>query len=129
MPPCNDKPPQAVHGTEVAVTVDKRISEGEVLCKSHKRVINGRVTVGVILTENLSDGVCALSERLIRGISGVVHGIDDTAVNRLQTISDVRQRSRGDYRHRVLYERRFHGLFKVNIQKLFQAEINIHYSS
>jgi hypothetical protein len=81
------------------VTVDKRISQGEILRKPHQRVINGSVAVGVILSKNLADGVSALSEGFIRGVSGVVHRIDDTAVNRLQTISDVRQRSGGDNRH------------------------------
>ena len=63
----------AVHGAEVAVTVDKRRAHGEVLRKSDERVVNGNVAVGVVVTENVSDGGGALLVRIRVGEVTLVH--------------------------------------------------------
>ena len=48
----------AVHGTEVAVTVDQRIVQRERLRHTHHRVVNRYVAVRMIPAEHITDGRC-----------------------------------------------------------------------
>ena len=73
----------AVHGTEVAVTVDQRIVQRKRLRHTHHRVINRCVTVRMVTTEHITDGRCRLAVGLVRGQAVLVHGVQDTAVYRL----------------------------------------------
>ena len=54
----------AVNRTEVSVTVDKRVSHREILCKSYQCVIYRCVTVRVIFTENFTYRIGTFSVRL-----------------------------------------------------------------
>ena len=73
----------AVDGTEVTVTVDQRIAQREILRHTHQRVVDGGVTVGVIVTQHVTDGGGALTVCLIGGKAVLVHGVEDAAVHRL----------------------------------------------
>ena len=73
----------AVHGTEVAVTVDQRIVQRERLRHTHHRVVNRCVAVRMIPAEHITDGRCRLAVGLVRGQAVLVHRVQDTAVYRL----------------------------------------------
>ena len=73
----------AVHGTEVAVTVDQRIVQRERLRHTHHRVVNRCVAVRMIPAEHITDGRCRLAVRLVRGQAVLVHRVQDTAMYRL----------------------------------------------
>ena len=73
----------AVHGTEVAVTVDQRIVQRERLRHTHHRVVNRCVTVRMVAAEHITDGRCRLAVGLVRGQAVLVHRVQDTAVYRL----------------------------------------------
>ena len=73
----------AVHGTEVAVTVDQRIVQRERLRHTHHRVIDRCVAVRMIPAEHITDGRCRLAVGLVRGQAVLVHRVQDTAVYRL----------------------------------------------
>ncbi len=93
---------------EVALSVHGRIPAVEVLRQAHQGVVDGRVTVGVVLAHHGSDDVRALHVAAVRLQAPVVHGEQDPAVHRLQAVAHVRQRAAHDHAHRVVEVRRAH---------------------
>ena len=73
----------AVHGTEVAVTVNERIMQRKRLRHAHHRVVNRCVAVRMIAAEHVTDGRCRLAVGLVRGQAVLVHRVQEAAVYRL----------------------------------------------
>ena len=92
----------SVHGTEVSLSPDQRITQSEVLRHADHRVINGRVTVRMIFTEHLSDYRSRLSELGRSPKSGFPHGIQNSPVHRLETVPHVRKGPGNDDAHRII---------------------------
>ena len=92
----------AVHAAEVAVTVDQRMTQGEILCQTDQRVVHGGVTVGVIAAEHVTDGGGALAEGFIIGQAVLIHTVEDTAMYRLQTVAHIGQGTAYDHGHGIL---------------------------
>ena len=105
----------AVYGAEVSVTVDEHIAHGEVLGKTHHRIIYGRVAVGVIGTQHGTDGVGALVVGLRRVKTSLVHGVENPSVDRLETVAHIGKRSRHDNAHGVIQKALLHLVLQVNV--------------
>ena len=103
----------AVDGAEVAVAVDQRHAQAEVLRKAHHRVVYGQIAVRVVLADHVADGTRRLHVRSVGRVAALVHGVEDAAVHRLQTVAHVGKRARDDDAHRVFEERRLHLLAQV----------------
>ena len=73
----------AVYGTEVAVAVNEHIAHGKILRKTHQRVINRSIAVRMVAAQYGTDGIRALSVSLFRPQSVFIHGVENTAVDRL----------------------------------------------
>jgi hypothetical protein len=56
----------------------------------------------VILTHNVADHAGALVPTPVRPVAAVVHGIEDSAVHRLEPVTDLRQRTSHDHAHGVI---------------------------
>ena len=65
----------SVHGTEVTMTIDKRISGRPFLCHIDQCTINGTVTMGMIFTHSITDDTGTLSVWLVRTIVQFNHRI------------------------------------------------------
>ena len=113
----------AVDRAEVAVSVDKRAADREVLSKPYESVVNRDVAVGVIFAENVADDKRALSERLVAGQIKFAHAVKDTAVYGFQTVPDVGNRTGYVDRHCVGDERFFHFLVKVDFDDFRHPEM------
>src|SRR5205807_2212108 len=72
--------------------------------EAHERVVDRGVSMRVVVTHHLADDACALPRRAIRLQPGLVHRIQHAPVNRLETVTDVRQRATDDHAHRVIEE-------------------------
>ena len=72
-----------IHGTEVSMTVYKRISHGPGLSHKYQRTVNGAVTVRVILTHCVTDYTCTFSVRLVGTVIELYHGIENSSLNGL----------------------------------------------
>jgi hypothetical protein len=89
--------PVAVEAAEVAVPLDQRVAQGEVLSHAHQGVVGGRVAVRVVLAQHLTDHRRALAEaRVGVQVQVVVHRVQDPPLHRLQAVAHVRQRARRD---------------------------------
>ncbi len=105
----------AIHAPHVSLSVHQRIAHTPVLCEPHHRVIYGRVAVGMVLTQYLTDNSGRFLMRLVGGITQFRHTKKNTAVHRLKAVTHVGQRPRNNNRHRVIDVRRLHFIFDINL--------------
>ena len=98
----------AVDGAEVALPVDQRIAQRKLLDHAHERVVDGRITVRVVLAQNLPHHGRALLVVAAGLQPQAVHGEEDAAVHRLESVPDVGKRPLYDHAHRVVEERVAH---------------------
>ena len=113
----------AVHGTEISVSVHKRISGRPFLRHINKCSIDGTVTVGVIFTHRITDDTGTLSVRLVRAVIQLDHGIENPALYRLQTVSYIRKRTGRNNAHGIIYVRIFHLFFEIYFLNLVKNSI------
>ena len=92
----------AVDGAEVALAIDQRVAQREVLGQADERVVEGLVAVRVVLAHHLADDRGALAVRGARGQAHLVHRVEDPAVDRLEAVAHVRQRPADDHAHGVV---------------------------
>ena len=105
----------AVDRAEVALPVDERIAQREVLRHAHHRLVHGRVAVRMVLAQHLADDTGRLLVRLVGPQPQVVHGVQDAPVHRLQPVAHVGQRPRHDHAHGVVEVRRLHLRFDIDL--------------
>jgi len=98
----------AVHGAEVALAIDERVAHREVLGEANEGVVEGDVTVGVVLAHHLADDRGALAEGARGREPHLAHRVEDPAMDRLQAVADIRQRPGDDHAHRVVEVRDAH---------------------
>ena len=97
-----------IDGAKVAMPIYQQISGREILCHAHHTIINCRIAMGVIFTQHISYNTCAFFMRFIRCNSLFGHGVDDSSMHRLQSISHIRQSTVNNNRHCIGNERFFH---------------------
>ncbi len=91
-----------VRGAPVALTVDQRIAIAEWLRHQHHGLVTGTVTMGMELTEHVTDGPGGL---LVLGVGvqpELAHGVDDPPLHRLEAVADMRQRTIHDHVHGIV---------------------------
>ena len=104
----------AVHRAKVALTVQKRQRHGEVLRHPHKGVIDRAVTMGVVFTHDIANRTGRLAIRFVMAVADFVHGVQNPAVNRFQTITQVGNGAADNNRHRIVEIRVAHLGFNGN---------------
>ena len=91
----------AVDIAEIALTVDQRVTEREILRQPDHRVIDGLVAVRVIFADHVADDARAFLVARRRIEPQQPHRPQQPAVHRLEPVAHIRQRPRGDRRQRV----------------------------
>ena len=91
----------AVHRAEIALTVEQRQRHREVLRHAHQRVVDGGVAMRVVLAHDVPDRPRRLAVRLVAGVAGFVHRVENPAVHRLEPVAQIRNRPADDHAHRV----------------------------
>ena len=97
-----------VERAEVAVPVDQRQPQREVLRHAHHGVVDRGVAVRVQLAHDLAHHAGALDVAAVRAQAHLAHHVQDAPLHRLQAVAGVRERPRIDHRIGVLQERAFH---------------------
>ena len=92
----------AVDRAEIALPVDQRQPEGEVLRHAHQGVVNRLVAMRMILTDHVAHDARRLAVGLVPVIAILVHREQDTAVDRLQPVAHIGQRAAHDHAHGVI---------------------------
>ena len=104
---------------EVALPVDQRVAQREVLRHPDQRVVDGEVAVRVVLAHDVADHARALHIRAVPGDVGLVHRVQDAAVHGFQPVAHVRQGPAHDHAHRVVEVRVPHFGFEADRQGFF----------
>ena len=108
-----------VHRPEVAVPIHQREPHGEGLGHADERVIDGGVTVRVVLAHHLADDTTALDVPTLRPEPELAHTEQDSSLHGLEPVAGVRQGARVDDRVGVLQERSLHLLLDVDVDDAF----------
>ncbi|CAI8165889.1 MAG: Uncharacterised protein [Prochlorococcus marinus str. MIT 9215] len=74
----------------------------EVLSHPHQGVVDGCISMRVVLTENLANNPSTLPIRPITGQAQLIHRVEDATVNRFESIASIRQGTPDNHAHRVL---------------------------
>ena len=98
----------AVDRAEVALAVDERVAQAEVLCQADERFVQGQVAMRVVLGHRLADHAGALAVRGRGAQAHVEHRVEDSPMDRLEAVANVRQGARDDDAHRVVDVRGAH---------------------
>ena len=105
----------AVHGTEVSMSIYKRVTGRPFLSHINQCAVNGAVAVRVIFTHCITDDTGGFTVRLIRTVIQLNHRIKHSSLHRFQAVAHVRECPGGDNAHRIIDVRRFHCLFQINV--------------
>ncbi len=92
----------AVDRPIVALPVDQRIAQRELLDHAHQRLVDRRVAVGMVLAHAVADDAGRLLVGAVPVEPEPLHRVQDAAVDRLETVADVRERAADDDGHRVV---------------------------
>ena len=103
----------AVHGTKVALAVNQRITQAEILCQTHHRVIHTGIAVGVVSTQHSTNRIRRLAVRVAGVVAALVHRVQDAAVYGLQAIAHIRQGTGYDNGHGIIQKCRFDLLLDI----------------
>ena len=110
----------AVDGAEVALPVDERVAQREVLRHAHDRVVDRGVAVRVEFADDLADRLRGLAVLLVRRVAGLVHRVEHAPVHRLEAVAHVGQRAPDDDAHRVVQVGLAHLVFDVDRDQLLR---------
>ena len=106
----------AVHGTEVALTVDEGIAHHPRLGEPDHGVVDRRVTMGVVVLQHLADDRRALLVPRPRGHPLLEHRVEDATLHRLEPVADIRQGAADDDAHRIVHVARAHLVLELQRQ-------------
>ena len=120
----------AVDRTEVTVAVDQGITQGEVLGHTDHGVVNRCVAVGMVAAQHVADGGGRLAVGAVGGQMVLIHGVEDTAVYRLEAVAYIGQRTGYDDAHGIVDEGGLHFLLQLDVDDLliFKTQIFAHKS-
>ncbi len=104
----------AVYGAEVALAINHGIAHAEGLRQPHHGVVDGRVAVRVIHAHGLTDHLGALGVLLVEFEPHAMQGVKNSAMHRLEAVSNVGERTANDDRHGVVEIRTLHLIFNVD---------------
>ena len=93
----------AIDGAEVTVSVDQRIAHGKVLCQSDQSIIDRCITMGMVTAQYVADCSRTFPVRLVSCQTVLIHCIQNTAMDRFQSVAYIRQGTSDDNRHCIFY--------------------------
>ena len=92
----------AVDRAEVALAVDERVAHREVLGEPDEGVVQRDIAVRVVLAHDLADDRRALAVGAGAAEAHLAHRVEDPAVDGLEAVADIGQRTGHDHAHRVI---------------------------
>ena len=104
----------SVDRAEIALSVHQWLPHGEFLGEPHDRVVNGRLSVGMVLADDVADDPSRFLVGFVVDIPQLLHGKKHPAMNRFQAVPHVRQRPSDDHGHGVVQVRGLHFLFDID---------------
>ena len=91
-----------VHRAEIALAVDQRHPHRPVLGHPRQRVVDRAVAVRVVLAHDVADDLGRLAIGAAGDEAAFLAGVEDAAVDRLQSVAHGGKRAADDHRHGVI---------------------------
>ena len=92
----------AVDRAEVALAVDEEVAQAEILGHPDQGVVGRLVAVGMVFADDVADDAGRFLVGLVPRRPGLVHGVEDAAVDGLQAVLDVGDGPADDDAHGVV---------------------------
>ena len=108
----------AVDRAKVPLPVHQRIAQGKFLGHSHHRVVDGLITVRVVLSHHLAHRPSGFGEFLVRGVAALKHAVEDPAMNGFQAVPSVGKSPPDDDGHGVIDV----GIFHFGVEGVVQDD-------
>ena len=102
------------HRPEIALALDKWITQRPWLGETDEGVVDRCVAVRVVAAHHVADDACGFGEVAVRAIAAVVHGVEHATMHRLESITHIRQRAGDDDAHGIVEVRALHLLLEVH---------------
>jgi hypothetical protein len=84
------------------------------LREADESVVDGEVAVGMVLAHDVADDAGALARGLVGLEAHLLHGVENAAVDGLESVADIGESAADDDRHRVVEIRLAHLVFNVD---------------
>ena len=104
----------AVHRTEVTLSVDQGVAHVPGLGHTDQCPVHRAVAVGVIFTEHVAHNTGRLTGRFVVGDAQSHHAVENAAVNGLESVANIGQRTCHDDRHGVVNIGGLHFLLNID---------------
>ncbi len=91
-----------IHRPEIALAIDQGDAQRPGLHHAGECVVDRAVAVRVILTHDVTHDAARLAVGPSGDVAGLLAGVENTAVDRLQAVAHVGQRAADDHAHRVI---------------------------
>ena len=96
------------------MAINQKITSIKILRQPNSSVIHRAITMWMVLTEYVTNKAGRFLIWFIRSHASFLHGVQDTAMNRFQSVTNVRQSTHNDYRHSVIDVGSLHFLVDLN---------------
>ena len=108
-----------VDRTEVALAIDQHVTQREILRHPDNGVVNGRIPVRVIFTDDVTDHTGRLLIGLVPVVIQLVHRKQHATVHWLQAVAHIRERTSNDHAHGVIQIGTAHLVFEADRECFF----------
>ena len=100
--------------SEVTLPVHEHVPQREWLGHAYDRVIHSRIAMRMVFTDYVTNHAGRFLVGLVEVIAQLTHGVQDTAMDGLETIPDIGQGTTDNYAHRVVEIGLLHLLFEAD---------------
>ena len=104
---------------EVTLTIDQQIAQRERLGHTNDGVIDSRITVRMVFTDNVTDHTGRFFVGLVPVVVQLAHGEQHPTVHRLEAVTYVRQGPPDDHAHGVIEVGLFQFVFNTDWKDFF----------
>src|SRR5699024_4713972 len=94
--------PVVTRGTKISLPQCQWIAHDPVLDQADQGVVDGRVTVGVVVPHHFADNAGRFVKGPFRAVTTVEHRVDDAAVDWFEAVTNIGQGTYHDHGHRVV---------------------------
>ncbi len=101
----------AVHGAEIALAIHQHQPHGEILGHADHGIVDRRIAMGVVFAHDVAHGARRLAVGAVPVVPGLLHRVENPAMDGLQAVAHIGQRAGHDHAHRVIEVGAFHLLF------------------
>ncbi|VTR65876.1 putative Val start codon [Desulfosarcina cetonica] len=91
-----------VDGTKVALAIHQGVAHGKILGQAHDGLIDGRIAVGVVLTDHVTDDAGRFLVGFVVIVLELPHGVKHAAMDGFESVAHIGKRPADNHAHGVI---------------------------